>query len=83
MRRLSCHQDHDPTHDLLGHVETVHDKDKMFKCDNCNFSTYQSEHLKCHIEVVHKQGKQYKCVDCHQNHDPTPDLVEQVNIVHN
>jgi hypothetical protein len=43
------------------HVQRVHENKKSFKCDLCEYSTFQLAALKKHIECVHENLKQHQC----------------------
>ena len=39
---------------LKTHINSVHKGLKPFKCNECDYSAYRKEHLKCHINTKHK-----------------------------
>ena len=49
---------------LHSHVKTIHQKDKQFSCDQCNFSTLYLRNLKTHIKSFHKAKENIKCPSC-------------------
>ena len=48
------------------HIRAIHNKEKNFVCDKCNFSTSWSGTLSKHMWVVHQEGSgsTYTCDSC-------------------
>ena len=48
------------------HIRAIHNKEKNFVCDKCNFSTSWSGTLSKHMWVVHQEGSgsTYTCDTC-------------------
>ena len=48
------------------HIRAIHNKEKNFVCDKCNFSTSWSGTLNKHMWVVHQEGSgnTYTCDSC-------------------
>ena len=48
------------------HIRAIHNKEKNFVCDKCNFSTSWSGTLSKHMWVVHQEGagNTYTCESC-------------------
>ena len=48
------------------HIKAIHNKEKNFVCDKCNFSTSWSGTLSKHMWVVHQEGtgNTYTCECC-------------------
>ena len=46
------------------HVRAVHQKEKLYQCNECNYSSSQDASLKIHIAAVHKKDKRFKCNAC-------------------
>ena len=44
------------------HISAVHEGDKKFKCDKCDFASGRAKRLKQHIEIVHNCS--HKCETC-------------------
>jgi uncharacterized Zn-finger protein len=49
------------------HIQRVHENNKPFKCDLCDYSASCHQDLIRHIECVHENLKQHKCTICQKN----------------
>ena len=53
---------------LATHVSSVHEKNKPFKCDICDYKFSQVGDMNKHIVSVHEKKKLFKCEICHNFH---------------
>ena len=49
---------------LRGHIKTVHEGYKDFKCDSCGKSFTEAGYLRKHIKTIHKGHRDFKCDSC-------------------
>ena len=52
---------------MVVHVRRVHNKEKIYKCDQCDFATHDPRRLTPHMRIVHGKGterKKYTCASC-------------------
>ena len=49
---------------LKGHISSVHEKKKLYKCSNCDSSFANHYDTKFHIASVHDGKKQLECNIC-------------------
>jgi hypothetical protein len=45
---------------LKRHVQIVHENQKAYKCDLCEYSSFLNNNLKMHIECVHEKMRQHE-----------------------
>ena len=50
---------------LKQHIQVVHDKERPFKCTQCDKSWFHKRQLNDHIDVVHL-NKLFKCQPCNK-----------------
>ena len=46
------------------HISMVHDGNKSFECNLCQFATATENNLKAHIKSVHAEKESYQCTIC-------------------
>ena len=50
---------------LATHTLQAHEKEKHeFRCDQCDYSTYDSYRLKIHVNDYHRDAQDFKCIKC-------------------
>ena len=64
------------------HTESIHDKTKHFKCDECNYKTTKCDGLKEHVRTVHQKVKKFKCKICNFAANKCCDLNKHMNSKH-
>ena len=52
---------------MKGHIVTIHEGNKQFKCDICNNNFGGKGTLKQNVETVHEGRKTFKCCICNAN----------------
>ena len=67
-------------HKVKAHGEE--DNLKYFKCDFCEYETYEKSRLTTHIRVVHNKIKDYKCDICNKVFGHSQTLNRHKRIVH-
>ena len=82
-------------HRLAIHIKGVHEKQRPFKCANCDKSFFVKSSLKAHVEQVHEGKKRvrpkmakvesteiFKCLQCDKQFQTKPGLNTHIDIVH-
>ena len=46
------------------HIQIVHEKNKPFNCEICEFRFSKESKLKSHVDTVHKGKKPFHCHQC-------------------
>ena len=46
------------------HINAIHTKEVVYRCDQCNFTTYRKSNLRPHLKNVHEKYKPNKCDKC-------------------
>ena len=49
---------------MKGHIATIHEGKKKFKCDICSSKFTSKQSMNIHIAVIHEGKKQFKCDIC-------------------
>ena len=50
---------------LATHTLQFHEKEKhKFRCDQCDYSTYESTNLRKHFNSLHRDAQDFKCIQC-------------------
>ena len=49
---------------LTKHIGAIHEENKPFKCDMCDYSCSQKKSMNIHVASVHKVKKPFKCDIC-------------------
>ena len=46
------------------HIKSVHEKNKPFECEQCNYKGTANFQLNTHVEAVHEGKKPHECDIC-------------------
>ena len=63
------------------HVQTVHEKNKPFKCSKCDIRFNKQCQLKEHFESVH-EGKKHYCPHCDAKYSQKATLIHHMKNLH-
>ena len=69
------------------HVASVHEKNKPFKCEVCNYSCALKRNLQAHTKAVHDRKKHdnkkpFLCPICGNSYSLKPNLKRHIEAVH-
>ena len=65
------------------HINSVHDKKHIIKCNYCQKHMYSKSLLDRHIKSVHGELSTYKCKFCHHGFSNQKFLKEHIRSIHN
>ena len=68
--------------ELNPHIETVHNDEKDFSCEECTFISKVQDKLNRHIETVHNDGKKISCQKCSFVCNSEDELTRHIKTVH-
>ena len=63
---------------MKGHIATIHEGKKQFKCNLCNTKFGEKSNLRRHIVTVHEGKKLFKCDICNAKFGGKSDLNKHV-----
>ena len=60
----TCNKYFAEKHVLNRHIQSVHEKQKLFECSTCSKKLSRKDQLKLHIESAHENKKTLECTSC-------------------
>ena len=67
---------------MNGHIESVHEGKKSFKCNVCDTAFSEKSYLNGHIESIHDRKKPFQCNICDASFSQKGDMNEHIESVH-
>ena len=64
------------------HIKSVHEKEKQYSCEHCEFKTFHAYSLTAHIQQVHEKYKPNKCDFCDEAFFYKRDLEKHYTKIH-
>jgi uncharacterized C2H2 Zn-finger protein len=78
---INCNYSSNLKHNVDRHIQTVHLKQKSFKCDKCDASFTAKESLQRHINSIHLE-QCFVCKHCEQSFNCKNNMQRHVNSAH-